>query len=122
MALPPATPWHQKNPEPGPSTPRASACWPQATLGSQKRSITSARFNHKAATLNNIIYVVGGLSPTVVPLRRVDAYNVATNTWSARRSLPSARGGPDGVSVINGRPDTGCQLATKAWNENSSSV
>jgi N-acetylneuraminic acid mutarotase len=68
-----------------------------------KRPIPSARFGPKAGTLNNIIYVVGGRTPTGVPLSRVDAYNVATNTWSVRQPLPDARFDLNGVSVIGGR-------------------
>ncbi len=70
-----------------------------------KQAITSpARFNHKAATINNIIYALGGVGPTCcAPLSRVDAYDVATNSWSARHSMPSGRQAPNGASVINGK-------------------
>jgi N-acetylneuraminic acid mutarotase len=67
-----------------------------------KRQLPTARFHARAATLNNIIYVVGGTNRTLVHLRRVDAYDVATNTWSVRHELPSARSYFNGVSVISG--------------------
>ena len=56
-----------------------------------------------AGTLNNIIYVAGGFQSTLGITARVDAYNVATNTWSQLKSLPSAIHGPYGVSALNGR-------------------
>jgi N-acetylneuraminic acid mutarotase len=83
----------------GPSLLASSNTW------TSKHAITSpARFNHKAATINKIIYAVGGVGPTCcAPLSRVDAYDVATNTWSARHSMPSGRQAPNGASVINGK-------------------
>src|SRR3954468_20780869 len=69
-----------------------------------KRPIPVARFNHQAATLNNVIYVVGGSGPNCcVPLQRVDAYDVMTNSWSARRAMPSGRFDANGASVIGNR-------------------
>jgi N-acetylneuraminic acid mutarotase len=60
------------------------------------------RDSHRASTLNNIIYVVGGRNRNG-PLRRVDAYDFVANTWSIRQSLPKARFDLNGVSVIGGR-------------------
>ena len=60
-----------------------------------------ARFSSKAATLNGIIYVVGGEEDNQ-SIRDVDAYNIASNTWSSRRSLPAATN-MNGVSVIDGK-------------------
>jgi N-acetylneuraminic acid mutarotase len=60
----------------------------------------------RAATLNGIIYVVGGYgngTDRVLEGRRVQAYRVATNAWSTRRPLPSAKYGVNGVSALNGR-------------------
>ena len=69
-----------------------------------KRQIWPPRNMMAAGTVNSIIYVAGGLlSTTYDETSRVDAYNVATNTWSRRRALPSRVLGPYGVSVINGR-------------------
>jgi N-acetylneuraminic acid mutarotase len=71
-----------------------------------KRSMLDpARFRVKAAGFNGIIYVVGG-DAGVEPnraLRNLDAYNVATNTWSRRRQLPSGRSDVNGASVIGGK-------------------
>ncbi len=70
-----------------------------------KHAITSpARFNHKAATISNIIYALGGVGPTCcAPLSRVEAYDLATNSWSARHSMPGGRQAPNGASVTNGK-------------------
>jgi N-acetylneuraminic acid mutarotase len=54
------------------------------------------------ATLNNVIYVVGGTTATGVETRSVQAYTIATNTWSTRAPLPSARTEMNGASVIDG--------------------
>jgi N-acetylneuraminic acid mutarotase len=59
----------------------------------------------KAGAIDNVIYVVGG-DPDLGPTRalpNVDAYDVATNTWSSRQPLPSARSDINGASVIAGR-------------------
>ncbi len=69
-----------------------------------KRSMLfPARADMKAATLNGIIYVVGGWVGGDTFLRNVDAYNIATNTWSPRRTLPAPRANVNGVSVIGGK-------------------
>jgi N-acetylneuraminic acid mutarotase len=57
-----------------------------------------------AGSIDGIIYVVGGLRRDFISrLARVDAYNVATNTWSQVASMPGARESPNGASVINGK-------------------
>lgn len=54
-----------------------------------------------AATVNGVIYV---LSSTVSEgSRPLQAYNVANNTWSARRPMPNTRTGGNGFSLLNGR-------------------
>jgi N-acetylneuraminic acid mutarotase len=69
-----------------------------------KTPMLAARVQAKAGTINNIIYVVGGRrSFDVGPTATVQAYNVASNSWSTRKSLPSARFNHNGASVINGR-------------------
>jgi N-acetylneuraminic acid mutarotase len=68
-----------------------------------KRQIWPPRFLMAAGTVNNTIYVAGGVLSPVGITARVDAYNVATNTWSQIKSLPSRIHGPYGVSALNGR-------------------
>jgi N-acetylneuraminic acid mutarotase len=67
-----------------------------------KRSLPQARLDHKAATLNNIIYAVGGRVGGV-STNTVVAYDLATNTWSSRQSLSSGREAMNGVSAIGQR-------------------
>jgi N-acetylneuraminic acid mutarotase len=47
--------------------------------------------------------VIGGSSPSNVTLSRVDAFDLATNTWSPRAPLPGPRSNLNGASAINGR-------------------
>jgi N-acetylneuraminic acid mutarotase len=57
----------------------------------------------KGGMLNNIIYVVGGLTSSAAASAQVQAYNVATNSWSLRKGLPSKRRAINGVTPISGR-------------------
>lgn len=73
-----------------------------------KRSLSPDRQLMVAGTINGIIYVVGGQHIDWNTFRtrllaRVDAYNVATDTWSQVASMPGAREALNGASVINGR-------------------
>jgi len=55
------------------------------------------------ASGQSVVYAIGGLTPTGMPLNKVLAYNVATNAWSFRRPLPQPRAGTNGAGVINGK-------------------
>jgi hypothetical protein len=69
-----------------------------------KRSLAPWRTYMAADTINRIIYVVGGRRRSEpVTLARVDAYNIATNTWIQVASLPAARDAVNGASTINGK-------------------
>lgn len=73
-----------------------------------RRSLAPSRILIEAGAINGIVYVVGGerVDPStgvLRPISRVDAYNVATNTWSQVASLPGARGLVNGASVIDGK-------------------
>jgi N-acetylneuraminic acid mutarotase len=68
-----------------------------------KRPLLAARSYVHAATINHVIYVVGGMAPDGFPRATLQAYNVTTNTWSTRKPLPSPRAWMNGASVINGR-------------------
>jgi len=81
----------------GTATEAASNSW------ATRRSLTPWRKSMAAGTINGIVYVVGGQRRDGVALARVDAYNVATNTWSQVASLPGARVDPNGASMINGK-------------------
>jgi N-acetylneuraminic acid mutarotase len=68
-----------------------------------KRPVTPWRAAMAAATINGSVYVVGGWHDFLSPMARVDAYNVATNTWSRVPSMPRSRYYPNGASMINGK-------------------
>jgi len=80
---------------------------PEAAVSSgtwtRMRQIWPPRSGMAAGTLNNIIYVAGGNLSTVGITARVDAYNVATNTWAQVKSLPTPLIWPYGASALNGR-------------------
>jgi len=64
----------------------------------------TGRFGLVTASVNGIIYAIGGWSGT--PSQRVEAYNPNTNTlvaWTTRAPLPSKRHLPNGAAVINGK-------------------
>jgi N-acetylneuraminic acid mutarotase len=65
-----------------------------------------------AATVNGVIYAIGGQksvasgdpdNPTKVNLTKVEAFNPSSNTWTTKAPLPSARAWPSGAAVINGK-------------------
>jgi hypothetical protein len=71
-------------------------------------NMPSARTELATATVTNaagqsIVYAIGGFNPNGVPLDKVTAYNVATNTWTFRRPLPRPLAQSNGAGVINGR-------------------
>ncbi len=73
-----------------------------------KRSLAPSRIFMAAGAINGIVYVVGGraedpITREIRVIARVDAYNVARNTWSQVASLPGAREEANGASVINGK-------------------
>lgn len=71
-----------------------------------KAPLPKARSNFMAATVNGVIYAVGGYVDTdeggLQVRGRVDAYDVASNTWTQRRSLPDPLM-PTGATSIKGR-------------------
>jgi N-acetylneuraminic acid mutarotase len=91
--------------EPGPTGPElavASNSW----LIKAKTPVN--RTNMAVATVTNaagqsVVYVIGGLTTTNMPSEKVMAYNVATNTWTYRSSLPARLAGSNGAGVINGK-------------------
>jgi N-acetylneuraminic acid mutarotase len=71
-----------------------------------KAPLPKARSNFMAATVNGVIYAVGGYvdgTETGLQIRaRVDAYDVASNSWTQKRSLPEALI-PTGATSIKGK-------------------
>jgi N-acetylneuraminic acid mutarotase len=77
-----------------------------AASWSLKAPLPKPRSNVKAATVNGVVYAIGGYvfeSTTGLEVRaRVDAYDVASNTWTPKRPLPEALV-PHGATSINGK-------------------
>lgn len=69
----------------------------------------TGRLDLAAATVTNaagqsIVYAIGGRRSTgAAALATVTAYNVATNTWTSRRSLPRPLYRTNGAGVIDGK-------------------
>jgi N-acetylneuraminic acid mutarotase len=64
----------------------------------------TARVGLVAATVNGIIYAIGGSDRGA--LQKVEAYNPNTSTlvaWTTKAPLPAARHLPNGAAVINGK-------------------
>jgi N-acetylneuraminic acid mutarotase len=51
----------------------------------------------------SVLYVIGGAEPFGRSLSVVEAYNVATNSWSRRQDLPIALASVNGAGVIGGK-------------------
>jgi Kelch motif protein len=65
-------------------------------------SLAPARWRGAADVLGKSIVVVGGFSPDG-PLRRVDAYNLETQKWTALQSLPVPLYDAIGATAIKGK-------------------
>jgi N-acetylneuraminic acid mutarotase len=95
-------------PESGAEVPNAAASESVTPLALSNTWGTKARMPYArsgipAATINGVIYVVGGSSSSAYLTTTLQAYNIATNTWATRKSLPVAHTDLNGASVINGR-------------------
>ena len=93
--------------EPTPSGPEwavASNSWiTRAALPTARTSLALATVTNAAG--ESVVYAIGGATTTypVTPLRKVTAYNVATNAWTDRRPLPVPLAWSNGAGVINGK-------------------
>ena len=63
----------------------------------------------------SILYAIGGQTATGTPLGRVQAYNVATNTWTWKASLPLPLSETNGAGVINGKICISAGLFDENW-------
>jgi N-acetylneuraminic acid mutarotase len=94
-------------PTPG-DDPSAKTEFAVATNTWITRANTANRTDLALATVTNAagqstVYAIGGEGPGGVPIDKVTAYNVATNTWTFRRRLPWPLAGSNGAGVINGK-------------------
>jgi N-acetylneuraminic acid mutarotase len=96
-----------------PTEPGAgSLATPQLALGSNtwvaRKDMPSDRNDFALATVPNasgqsILYVMGGHSPGGGGVSQVNAYNVATNTWTWRAQMPVPVFKSNGAGVIGGK-------------------
>ena len=82
----------------GSPTPATADNW---TL---KAEMPTARWVHSASVVDEIIYVIGGVTsePGSEMILPVEAYNPATDSWSQKASIPTGRGALSS-SVVNGK-------------------
>jgi N-acetylneuraminic acid mutarotase len=91
----------EAQPPPGaPALAIVSNSWIQRTDMRNRTGLAAATVTNAAG--QSIVYAIGGLGPEG-RLDRVTAYNVATNTWTVRRSLPVPLAWSNGAGVINGK-------------------
>jgi N-acetylneuraminic acid mutarotase len=69
---------------------------------------STERRNPATAVVQNssgqsVMYVIGGTTLSGASLGKVQAYNVATNTWTYKASLPEPIYNSNGTGVINGK-------------------
>jgi N-acetylneuraminic acid mutarotase len=84
----------------GPSPVTAEIIFPWKA----RAPMPTGRVGLVAATVNGIVYAIGGhSSETGGPVRTVEAYDPASNTWKTKAKLPGARVFPSGAAVINGK-------------------
>lgn len=87
----------------GPELAAASNRWiTRADLPSIERYGLATAVVPNAAG-QSVLYAIGGSAATGGSLSKVQAYNVATNTWSHRAPLPRPLYWTNGAGVINGK-------------------
>ena len=59
-------------------------------------------FRPVVGAIGGKLYVVGGNNGSGTAMRRVDMYDPATNTWSSRKGMPTARTNA-GAAIIGGK-------------------
>lgn len=80
---------------------------PTANSWTTKTSMATARYLATSALVNDKIYVIGGTSstassPTIITLNTVESYDPATNSWTPKAAMPTAREGMTS-GVVNGK-------------------
>jgi N-acetylneuraminic acid mutarotase len=80
----------------------ASNSWiTRANMPANRTDLAAATVTNAAG--QSIVYAIGGRNLNGTPVNTVTAYNVATNTWTFRRTLPTPLAGSNGAGVINGK-------------------
>ena len=88
--------------QPAPAGPENALAGGWTTLANMPASRTELA----AATVTNaagqsMVYAIGGYNSSRIPLSKVTAYNVATNTWTFRRSLPRPLASSNGAAALS---------------------
>ena len=105
--------------DPGPLAPgttywyEVATSWPQNVVGTPSPATSlmvphwmprapmfTSRYGLAAATINGVIYAVGGYS-TSTSLTTLEAYDPVADTWSSKADMPTARAYL-GAGVVNG--------------------
>jgi len=72
-----------------------------------KDNMPTPRRGLVTASVNGIIYAIGGRSGSEVNVGKVEAYNpqgtILSSKWSTKKPLPSPRAWPSGAEAINGK-------------------
>jgi len=77
---------------------------PMTNTWTTRASLPTPRADLAVGVVNGILYAVGGhvfVGSAQTPSRAVEAYDPVSNTWTAKASMPTARGSL-GVGVMNG--------------------
>ena len=70
----------------------------------------------------SVLYAIGGRTATNSALGRVQAYNVATNTWTWKASVPTPLSATNGAGVVNGKIYvSGGLFSVKGWQTRGAS-
>jgi N-acetylneuraminic acid mutarotase len=70
-------------------------------FGTTRSSLATATVTNAAG--QSVLYAIGGVTEAGGSLSRVQAYNVATNTWTYRAPLPIPLFSTNGAGVIDGK-------------------
>ena len=95
-------------PAAGPDEPAFAELAATANRWTAKAAMPTGRVALAAAVVKNagqesVLYAIGGDDGNNVTLATVEAYDFATNTWSARAPLPTPLQSTNGAGVIGGR-------------------
>ena len=101
--------------------PAALATAPASNTWLTKRDMPFGRLDLTTAVVPNasgqsILYAIGGSGEHGFSLDSVHAYNVATNTWNRKASLPTPMHATNGAGVINGKIYVSGGLYRDEWS------
>jgi hypothetical protein len=90
----------------------------------QMAPMPTRRLYLAAAALDDLVYAVGGLPGQPTDLATVEVFDLASNTWSTRRSMSLPRAGLALVGVNSGEPGCGGYLYALGggWSDYTSSA